>query len=71
MNHHCVFSFGVIMSEEKKDRFKSVDNALGRVREEFDDAIEGSRQAGGKAAKEVREAIDELEERISNLRKKD
>ena len=59
------------MSEEKKDRFKSVDNALGRVREEFDDAIEGSRQAGGKAAKEVREAIDELEERISNLRKKD
>ena len=71
MNTPYVPPLGLIMSDEKKDRFKRVDSALDRVREEFDEAVDGSRQTGGKAAKEVREAIDELEERIANLRKKD
>lgn len=58
------------MSEEKKDRFKRVDDAVDKVRAELDDAVDGSKAAGSKASKEAREAIDELEERIGKLRKR-
>ena len=56
---------------DKKDRFEGVDDAIDRVREELDEAVEESKEAGSAAAKEVREAIDDLEERLSNLRKRD
>jgi predicted nucleotide-binding protein (sugar kinase/HSP70/actin superfamily) len=59
-----------VMSEEKKDRFKRIDGAIDKVREEIDEAADESKELGGKATKEVREAIDNLEERVSNLRKK-
>lgn len=58
------------MSEEKKDRFQRVDRALDRVREELDEAVDGTKVAGSKASKEVREAIDDVEDRISRLRKR-
>lgn len=56
------------MSERDRDRFERVDRAIERVREELDEAVEESKAAGGKASKEVREAIDDLEERVANLR---
>lgn len=56
------------MSEEEKDRFQRVDRAVDRVREELDEAVEGTRAAGTSASKEVREAIDDLEERVRKLR---
>ena len=56
---------------EKKDRFQNVDRAIDRVREELNEAVEGSKQAGSTAAKEAREAIDELEDRLGKLRKRD
>ncbi len=59
------------MSEEKKDRFKRIDSAIDKIREEIDDVAEGGRSAGGKASREVREAIDNLEAKIERLRKRD
>lgn len=59
------------MSEERKDRFQRVDNAIDRVREEFNEAVDDSREAGSKARSEVREAIDNLEDRVQKLRKRD
>ncbi len=59
------------MSDEKKDRFKRIDSAIDKVREELDEAADESKELGGKATKEVREAIDELEAKVKNLRKKD
>lgn len=59
------------MSDEKKDRFQSVDKAVDRLREEFEETVEGSKSAGEKATKEVRETIDELEERVAKLRKRE
>ena len=58
------------MSEEK-DRFQRVDRALERVREELDEAVEGSKAAGTEASKDVRQAIDQVEERLRNLRRRD
>lgn len=57
------------MSEED-DRFGGVDEAIDRVREELDEAVEESREAGGAAAREVREAIDDLEDRLAKLRRR-
>lgn len=59
------------MSDEKKDRFKRIDSAIDKVREELDEAADESKELGGKATREVREAIDELEAKVDNLRKKD
>lgn len=59
------------MSEEENDRFQRVDRAVDRVREELNEAVEGSKMAGSKASKEVREAIDTLEERVRRLRRRD
>jgi len=59
------------MADEGKDRFKRVDRALDKVREELDDAVEGSKAAGSRASKEVREAIDDVEDRVARLRKRD
>lgn len=59
------------MTEEKKDRFKRIDGAIDKVREEVDEAVDESQELGGKATKEVREAIDNLENKVRNLRKKD
>lgn len=56
---------------DKKDRFEGVDNAIDRVREELDEAVEESKEAGSAAAREVRESIDDLEERLAKLRKRD
>jgi hypothetical protein len=56
---------------EKEDQFQGVDEAIDRVREELDEAVEESKEAGSSAAKEVRGAIDDLEDRLSNLRKGD
>lgn len=58
------------MADEKKDRFKRVDAAVDKAREELDEAVDGTKAAGSKASKEVREALDEVEERIGNLRKR-
>lgn len=55
---------------EKKDRFKRIDAAIDKIREEVDDATESGKSAGGKATKEVREAIDTLESKVDNLRKR-
>ncbi|MEF8801263.1 MAG: hypothetical protein V5A38_05665 [Halolamina sp.] len=55
------------MSDEN-DGFQGVDEAIERVREELDEAIEESKEAGEKASQEAREAIDDLEERLANLR---
>ena len=57
------------MSEEK-DRFRGVERAIERVREELDDAVDGTRAAGSKASREVREALDEAEERVKRLRRR-
>lgn len=59
------------MTDQEGDRFDRVDKALDRVREEFNEAVEDSKAAGGKAAKEVREAIDTLENRVSKVRERD
>lgn len=58
------------MTEEKKDRFKRIDKAIDKVRSEVDEAADDSKALGGKATKEVREALDNLEDKVSNLRKK-
>lgn len=62
--------FGNAMSEEKKDRFKRIDSAIDRIRGEVDEVAEGGKAAGGKATKEVREALDALEGKVENLRKR-
>lgn len=59
------------MSEEKKDRFKRIDSAIDKIREEVDDIAEGGKSAGGKATKEVREALESLENRVEKLRKRE
>ncbi len=59
------------MAEEKKDRFKRIDSAIDKIREEVDDVAEGGKSAGGKATKEVREAIDALENKVDSLRKRE
>lgn len=59
------------MSDEKKDRFKRIDAAIEKVREEVDDIADGGKSVGGKATKEAREAIDSLERKIEKLRKRD
>lgn len=58
------------MSEDQSDRFSGVDDAVDRVRKELDEAVDGTKAAGSKASKEVRDAIDNLEERVSKLRKR-
>ncbi|MGZ0747117.1 MULTISPECIES: hypothetical protein [unclassified Haloparvum] len=55
------------MSDDS-DRFESVDRALDEVREELDEAVEGTKEAGSKASKEVREALDSVEKRLGKLR---
>ena len=57
-------------TDENGDRFASVGEAVGRVRSELDEAVDGTKQAGSRATKGVREAIDDLEDRITDLRKK-
>lgn len=59
---------GGAMSDRDSDRFRGVDQAIERVREEFDEAIDESREAGTAARREVQEAIDDLEERLRDLR---
>ena len=56
------------MSNQEKDRFKRVDRAIAQVRKEFDEVIDGSREAGSEAREDVREAIDDVEARIDRLR---
>ena len=58
------------MADEKKDRFKRIDSAIEKIREEVDDVAEGGKAAGGKATKEVREALDSLENKVEKLRKR-
>lgn len=55
---------------EKKDRFQGVDRAIDRVREELDDAVEDTKAAGSNASREVREALDNVEERVKRLRER-
>lgn len=59
------------MSEGEKDRFRRVDRAVDRVREELDEAVGGTRAAGSKASKEVREALDDVEEKVRKLRRRE
>ena len=61
----------ICMSDDKKDRFKRIDSAIDKVRQELDEAVDDSKELGGKATKEVREAIDDLESKVKSLRKKD
>lgn len=58
------------MSDDERGEFERVDRAVDRVREELDEAVEGTRAAGTKASREVREAIDELDERVKSLRRR-
>lgn len=58
------------MSEEKKDRFKRLDQAIENVRAEVDEVIDESKVAGGEAREDVQEAIDRVEVRINELRKR-
>lgn len=59
------------MTDEKKDRFKRIDAAIDKIREEVDEIADGGKSAGGKASKEAREAIDALDAKIKKLRKRD
>ena len=59
------------MSDRQKDRFKRIDTAMDRIRDEVDDIAEAGKGAGGKATREVREAIDALEGKVETLRKRD
>lgn len=59
------------MTDDDNDRFRKVDTAIDRVRSELNEAIEGSKSAGGRAATEAREAVDELEERLRALRRRE
>lgn len=59
------------MTDDDSDRFESVDRAIDRVRNELNEAIDGSKSAGERAAKEAREAVDELEDRLRALRKRE
>lgn len=59
------------MSEDDGDRFQKVDKAIERVRAELDEAVDETKEAGQKARREAREAIDDLEARIDALRKRD
>ncbi len=56
------------MSEDKKDRFKRIDAAIDRIREEIDEVADEGRAAGGKASREAKEALDALEKRVDDLR---
>lgn len=59
------------MSDDEQGQFQRVDQAVERVREEMDEAVEGTKAAGTKASREVREAIDELEEKVRQLRNRE
>ena len=59
------------MAEEKKERFKRIDNAIEKIRTEVDDIAEGGKSARGKATKEVREALDALDNKVDKLRKRE
>lgn len=59
------------MSDDEPDRFKRVDRAIDRVRDELDDAVQGTKAAGSKTSKEVREAIDNLEDKLTALRNRE
>lgn len=58
------------MTDEERDRFKKIDGAIAKIREEVDEVAGETKELGGKATKEVREAIDDLEDKVSGLRKK-
>ncbi len=59
------------MTDEKKDRFKRIDAAIDKIREEVDEIADGGKSAGDKASKEAREAIDTLDGKVKKLRKRD
>jgi hypothetical protein len=46
------------------------DQALDRVRETFEDAVEGVENVSDRARGEVHDAIDDLEDRIEDLRER-
>ena len=49
----------------------TTDEALQRVRETFEAAADGAEEMSEKARQEVTDAIDDLEERIDQLRERD
>lgn len=59
------------MADAQDDRFTTVDRAIDTVRGELDEAIEGTKSAGSKAAAEVRSALDDAEDRLDDLRDRD
>jgi hypothetical protein len=59
------------MSDKDSDRFDRIDTAIDKIRTEVDDAAESGKSAGSKATKEVREAIDALEQKVDNFRDQD
>lgn len=59
------------MGERKRDSFRRIDSAIDKIREEVDEVAEESKELGGKATAEVREAIDELEGKVRDLRSED
>jgi archaellum component FlaC len=56
------------MSDDQTDRFDRIDSAIERIRGEVDEAADDSKELGEKATREVREAIDDLEAKVRNLR---
>jgi signal transduction histidine kinase len=56
------------MSDSDSD---STGEALERVRNSFDRAVDEAEEMSETAQQEVREAIDDLEQRIETLRKRD
>jgi len=59
------------MPDEETDRFRRIDSAIDKVRSEVDEAVDESKELGGKATAEVQEALDNLEEKVTALRRKD
>ena len=51
-----------------EDGAEPTDEALQRVRDKFEAAVEEAEEMSGKARREVEDAIDDLEQRIDELR---
>jgi vacuolar-type H+-ATPase subunit H len=59
------------MSDSDSDRFDRIDGAVEKLRNEVDEAVDESKELSEKATKEVQEAIDDLENKLSNLREEE
>lgn len=61
----------MFMTADSSDRKRRVDQAIDRIRTEFEEVVDESQEATRDARTEVREAVDELEDRIRALRERE